>query len=281
MASSPIDGGPRRKDARGRGATLVLVSDARKPQNIYDDPVFFAGYSTLERFGVGWERAMEHADLLALLPSVTGRRVLDLGCGVGQLARHLATSGAVEVVGVDVSERMLSVARAEWAHPGVTYRQEAIEETEFPPARFDLIVSSLVLHYVLDYAGLTRRIAGWLAPGGVFVYSVEHPIFTARLPGDGWVLDGAGQRVRFSLDRYADEGAREEAWFVPGVRKIHRTFATLINGLTDAGLMVERIVEPVPSEAWLQDRPQFRDERRRPVFLLVRAKKPGPLNPVT
>jgi len=60
------------------------MSDApREPQNIYDDPSFFAGYSTLERFGAGWERAMEHADLLALLPEVDGRRVLDLGCGAG------------------------------------------------------------------------------------------------------------------------------------------------------------------------------------------------------
>src|SRR5262245_45018634 len=86
------------------------------PQNIYDDPAFFAGYSTLERFGAGWERAAELADLLALLPEIDSRRVLDLGCGAGQLARHLATMGAADVVGVDVSERMLALARAEWAH---------------------------------------------------------------------------------------------------------------------------------------------------------------------
>ena len=160
------------------------------PQNIYDDPGFFAGYSTLERFGEGWERAMEHADLLALLPAVDGRRVLDLGCGAGQLAHYLATSGAAEVIGVDVSERMLALARAGWAHPRVTYQRSAIEAVAFPSARFDLVVSSLVLHYVDDYAGLIRRLAGWLAPGGIVVYSTEHPIFTARLPGEGWVLDG-------------------------------------------------------------------------------------------
>lgn len=244
------------------------------PQNIYDDPGFFAGYSTLERFGAGWERAMEHADVLALLPEVDGRRVLDLGCGAGQLARHLATAGAAEVVGVDVSERMLALARAEWAHPRVTYRREAVEAVAFPSARFDLVVSSLVFHYVDDYPGLVARIAGWLAPGGVLVYSTEHPIFTARLPGDGWVLDDAGRRARVSLDRYADEGAREETWFVPRVRKVHRMLATLLNGLLDAGLVIERVVEPMPSEQWLHDHPQFRDERRRPMFLLVRACKP-------
>src|SRR5262245_43952333 len=194
----------------------------RKPPNVYDDPAFLAGYSTLERFGAGWERAAEHADLLSLLPDVGGRRVLDLGCGAGQLARYLATIGAAEVIGIDVSDQMLALARSEWAHPRVTYIRRAIEEVSFPPARFDLVASSLALPYIDDYAVLVRRIAGWLTPGGVLVYSTEHPIFTARLPGDGWVLDDAGRRTAWSLDRYADEGAREETWFVAGVRKVHR-----------------------------------------------------------
>ena len=56
-----------------------------------------------------------------------GHHVLDLGCGAGQLAHHLATRGAAEVVGVDLSERMLERARVEWAHTRVTYRREAME----------------------------------------------------------------------------------------------------------------------------------------------------------
>jgi 2-polyprenyl-3-methyl-5-hydroxy-6-metoxy-1,4-benzoquinol methylase len=250
---------------------LGMASDP--PQNIYDDPEFFAGYKTLERFGAGWERAAEHADLLSLLPDVNGRRVLDLGCGVGQFARYLATQGAAEVLGVDLSERMLALARAEWAHPRVTYVRGAVEQVTFPPGRFDLVVSSLVLHYVDDYRGLIARIAGWLTPGGHLVYSTEHPIFTARLPGDGWVLDDAGKRTRWAVDRYSDEGARDETWFVSGVRKVHRTMATLINGLVDAGLIVERVMEPVPGQEWLERHPLAQDERRRPVFLLVRARK--------
>lgn len=244
-----------------------------EPQNIYDDPGFFAGYSGLERFGAGWNRAAEHADLMALLPEVAGRRVLDLGCGAGQLAHHLATQGAAEVVGIDVSERMLALARTQWAHARVTYQRTALEDAAFPAGRFDLVVSVLVLHYVDDYRGLMARIAGWLAPGGVLVYSTEHPLYTARLPGEGWVRDALG--TRWAVDRYADEGPRDEHWFVPGVRKVHRTLATLVNGLVDAGLVVERLLEPVPGEAWLQAHPRMSDERRRPMFLLARARKPA------
>jgi 2-polyprenyl-3-methyl-5-hydroxy-6-metoxy-1,4-benzoquinol methylase len=249
-----------------------VVSD-EAPQNIYDDPAFFAGYSTLERFGAGWERAVEHADLLALLPDVQGRRVLDLGCGAGQLAHFLATRGAAEVVGVDLSARMLALARTEWAHPRVAYQRASLEDATFAPGRFDLVVSSLALHYVEDYRGLIARIAGWLGAGGVLVYSTEHPIYTARLPGNGWIRDEAGA-MRWSLDRYGDEGPRAETWFVSGVRKVHRTMASLVNGLLDAGLVIERLLEPIPDATWVARHPSMADERRRPMFLLIRARKP-------
>lgn len=243
-----------------------------RPQNVYDDPAFLAGYSGLERFGPGWRGAVEMDDLLGLLPPVAGARVLDLGCGLGQLARYLAEAGAAEVRGLDVSARMLALAEP---HPRVHLEQRAIEDARFPPARFELVVSSLAVHYVADYAELMRRIATWLVPGGSLVYSAEHPIFTARLPDLGWTTDAVGGRTGWALDHYADEGARTEHWFVEGVRKYHRTLASLINGVIEAGLQVERVVEPVPSAARVRMRPGDADERRRPMFLLIRASKPA------
>jgi SAM-dependent methyltransferase len=244
-----------------------------RPQNVYDDAEFFAGYSSMERFGPGWRKALEYEDFLALLPPLAGARVLDLGCGLGQLARYLAEAGAAEVVGLDVSARMLALAEP---HPRVRLERMAIEDARFPDARFELVVSSLAFHYVADYAGLVRRIAGWLVPGGALVFSTEHPIYTARLPDLGWVTDAAGRRTGWALDHYAEEGLREEHWFVEGVRKYHRSLASLVNGVLDAGLRLERLVEPAPSQARLADRPHEADERRRPMFLLVRATKPLP-----
>lgn len=244
------------------------------PQNIYDDPQFFAEYSQMERFRFGWGRAMEHGSFVELLGDVSGRRVLDLGCGGGQLAYYLADAGAAEVIGIDASERMLDVARARWAHPRVSYRRESMENADFSPGAFDLVASSLALHYVRDYAGLVRRVARWLTPGGLLVFSTEHPIYTARGSADGWINGPDGTRVAWALDHYTEEGLREHHWFVPGVRRYHRTLSTLLNGLIDAGLIIERVVEPAPSDEWLQNRPEHADERRRPMFLLVRARKP-------
>lgn len=244
-----------------------------EPQNIYDTPDFFAGYSQMERFGSGWTRALEQPLLLNLLPQPDGLLVLDLGCGAGQLSHHLATAGAAEVVAIDVSETMLRLARSERGHPRVTYRQQPIEELRFRDGRFDLIVSSLALHYVEDYRGLVRRIGSWLKPGGVLVYSTEHPIYTARLPGEGWIADQNGKRVGWRIDNYFHEGLRKERWFVEGVRKYHRTMSTLLDGLLDAGLRIERVIEPAPTSERLEQRPHERDELRRPMFLLVRATK--------
>jgi SAM-dependent methyltransferase len=148
-----------------------------------------------------------------------------------------------------------------------------MEDADFAAEAFDRVVSSLALHYVGDYAGLVRRIARWLAPGGLLVFSTEHPIYTARASDEGWVTGPEGTRRAWALDRYADEGLREHHWFIPGVRRYHRTLATLLNGLVDARLLIERVVEPTPDDAWLQERPQDADELRRPMFLLVRARK--------
>jgi 2-polyprenyl-3-methyl-5-hydroxy-6-metoxy-1,4-benzoquinol methylase len=246
------------------------------PQNVYDDPRFLAGYAQLDRFGAGWRQAMEQPALLELLPPVEGLRVLDLGCGAGQLALHLANAGAAAVLALDVSEQMLALARAERSHPRVTYRRQAIEDADFPAEQADLVVSTLAFHYVADYASLVRRIARWLAPGGRLVFSTEHPIYTARLPDLGWALDADGRRRGWTIDHYADEGARSEHWFIEGVRKYHRTLSSLINGVIDAGLVLERVVEPTPSSEHLARRPEDIEERRRPMFLLLRARRPAP-----
>src|SRR6266446_2052965 len=119
------------------------MSDApREPQNIYDDPGFFAGYSTLERFGAGWERAMEHADLLALLPEVDGRRVLDLGCGAGQDRKstrlnssHLVSSYAVFCLKKKITTKELAESSDLFIDQSYSFHR-SVQRSEIRPTFF-------------------------------------------------------------------------------------------------------------------------------------------------
>src|SRR4051812_38368634 len=176
------------------------------PQNIYDNDAFFAEYAKLRRSREGLDGAPEWPALRSMLPDLKGKRVLDLGCGYGWFCRFAREAGAAEVMGVDVSERMLAKAREMTADPAIDYVKSGIEMFELPTGSFDLVYSSLALHYVEDFAGVAEAVHRWLAPGGRFVFSVEHPILTASSAAN-WSSNAAGDRA-WPVDHYFEEGPR-------------------------------------------------------------------------
>ena len=89
-------------------------------QNIYDDPDFHAAYLRLPRSVAGLEGAPEWPNLRAMLPPIPGARVLDIGCGLGWFSRWARQAGAASVLGVDISARMLTGARAATADAAIT-----------------------------------------------------------------------------------------------------------------------------------------------------------------
>lgn len=251
-----------------------MTATAMPEQNIYDDPVFFAGYSQLPRSAVGLDAVYEWPAFQRLLPSLEGKRVLDLGCGLGNFAREARARGAREVIGVDLSERMLFEARARDPDPGITYLRSSLEAFEPEPNAFDVVVSMLALHYVADYRLIIRRIARCLVQGGRLAFSVEHPIYTASGTA-AWHLGPDGTLMHWPVDRYRDEGERRTRWFVDGVVKYHRTIETYVNTLVAAGLVLARLEEPESeSTVLLAEHPEWQEERRRPPFLLVAANRP-------
>src|SRR5262249_27700624 len=141
------------------------------PQNIYDDPAFFAGYSQLLRSREGLAGAPEWPTLRSMLPPLEGARVLDLGCGFGAFARWARAVGAASVLGVDRSENMLARARIQTPDPGVTYVMADIEHLALPEASFDLVYSALALHYIEDFGAVCVTIRRLLEPGGRLVFS--------------------------------------------------------------------------------------------------------------
>src|SRR5882724_4771224 len=120
-------------------------------QNKYDDPEFFAKYSMMPRSTGGLDNAGEWHAFRALLPDLGNKRLLDLGCGFGWHCRYARQQQAESVVGVDLSEKMLTHARELTDDPRIEYRRSAIEDIDFPAYEFDVVISSLALHYVQHF----------------------------------------------------------------------------------------------------------------------------------
>jgi SAM-dependent methyltransferase len=241
-------------------------------QNKYDEPAFFAAYSQMPRSVDGLEKAWEWSQLRGLLPDLAAKRVLDLGCGYGWHCRYAREVGAAAVIGVDLSERMLARARACTVDPGIVYRRAAMEELDFDADEFDVIFSSLALHYVARIEDLFEKSYRWLKAAGVLAFSVEHPMFTARAE-QNWCVGAQGERLHWPVDKYQQEGRRQTNWLAPDVIKYHRTVATYVNALLDCGFRLTRLLEPAPPEEFVRRHPELCDEWRRPAFLVISAEK--------
>ncbi len=239
-------------------------------QNIYDDEAFFSGYSALPRSVTGLDAAPEWPTLRAMLGPLHGRRVIDLGSGFGWFCRWAAGEGATAVHGVDLSDRMLARARTATSDDRITYERADLDEIELAPAAYDVAFSSLTLHYVADVERLAAQVARCLVEGGTFVFSIEHPIFTAP-SSPRFVADEYGAAWR--LDRYLDQGPRTTDWLAPGVIKQHRTIAAYIMALRHADLDVTELVEWGPSPDQIAEHPDWAVETERPPFLLVAARR--------
>lgn len=176
-------------------------------ENKYDDKHFFEQYSQMPRSKEGLQAAGEWHEFKKLLPDFHQKVVLDLGCGFGWHCIYAAEQGAKKVVGVDLSARMLTEAKHKTTSPIVHYERRAMEDIDIEPETYDIVLSSLALHYVASFNDICQKVNTNLITGGSFVFSVEHPIFTADGRQD-WFTDEAGNKLHcplivISMNQYA------------------------------------------------------------------------------
>ncbi len=240
-------------------------------ENKYDDTTFFEKYSQMNRSVKGLDGAGEWKTLEAMLPDFRNKRVLDLGCGFGWHCQYAIDQGADSVVGVDLSERMLAVAREKTSN-NIHYIWDSIEDVHFPSDSFDVVISSLAFHYLDSFEGIAANVFTWLSRGGTFVFSVEHPIFTSHGTQD-WVRDEQGAILHFPVDHYFEEGRRETTFLGEKVVKYHKSLTTYLNTLLQSGFDITGVVEPQPSEHLLETVEGMKEELRRPMMLIVSARK--------
>ncbi|NBH17629.1 class I SAM-dependent methyltransferase [Clostridiaceae bacterium] len=202
---------------------------------------------------------------------MSGKTVLDLGCGYGWHCKFVAEQGAVQVLGIDLSRKMIDEAKIRNAAKVIEYRVCGIEEYEYPKSRWDCVVSNLALHYIENIEKIFQNVYQTLKPEGIFIFNIEHPVFTAGV-GQDWIYTKTGIPQYWPIDNYFIPGERSTHFLGCDVVKQHHTLTQILMGLLNQGFELKAVKEAEPPKE-MMNLPGMKDELRRPMMLLVKAHK--------
>jgi ubiquinone/menaquinone biosynthesis C-methylase UbiE len=198
-------------------------------------------------------------------------RVLDVGCGDGQISRLAAAAGAA-VAGVDPTWNQITVAHQRGGGPG--YLRAAAAALPFRDAAFDGAVACLVFEHIVDVDLAIAEVARVLAPGGLFLFFLNHPLL--QTPNSGWiddqVLDPPEQYWRIGPYLIEDETVEqvEKGVFIPF---IHRPLSRYVNALAANSLLIEEMCEPAPPPGFVARAHEYADAATIPRLLLLVLRK--------
>lgn len=213
-----------------------------------------------------WNALYERPAMIAQLPPVQERTILDAGCGSGWYATQLLAGGAT-VDCIDASERMVALARSRFAAlppdeaRRVTVQVASLGETlPFKDARFDGAISPLVLHYLEDWRPALREIRRVLAPGGWLLLSTHHPAADAAL---------------FETSNYfATEHVVDNWEWVGRVEFYRRSLTEIFASLRDTDFIVDAVTEPALTAEFRDAEPDAAARvANQPAFLIIRANR--------
>jgi SAM-dependent methyltransferase len=199
------------------------------------------------------------------------QRVIDIGCGDGQISRLAARLGA-DVVGVDPTWNQIRIAAERGGGP--VFTRSCAAALPFADASFDAAVACLVFEHIRDVDDAIREVARVLVPGGRFCFFLNHPLL--QTPNSGWIddqiLDPPEQYWRIGPYLVEDETVEEveKGVFIPF---IHRPLSRYVNALSAAGLLLERMEEPAPPAGFLARATEYEAASTIPRLLYLRLRK--------
>jgi len=199
-------------------------------------------------------------------------RVLDVGCGEGQITRLARAGGAGAAFGVDPTWAQVQVAAGRGG--GAQYARAGAGELPFATGSFDAVVACLVFEHIRDVDDAIAEVARVLEPGGRFLFFLNHPLL--QTPSSGWIddqiLDPPEQYWRIGPYLVEDESVEEveKGVFIPF---IHRPLSRYLNALADNGLVLTRMEEPAPPPGFLARAAEYEAAATIPRLLFLRTEK--------
>ena len=228
-----------------------------------------------------WHRARIDPVLLRVLGDVAGARLLDLACGNGYLARHLARQGAA-VTALDSSDSMLEPARArEAAEPlGISYHlADAAHLDLLADGAFDVVVCNMALMDIADAAGAIDEIGRVLRPGGRLVASLSHPCFDVPGGSSAWLAERMDWTTTLwrKVRRYRQTFEAPIPWQGPvegwTTSAYHRPLSWYARALRAAGFALTALEEPEPTAEFLAASPSGPWIAEVPLHLVIEATR--------
>ena len=199
------------------------------------------------------------------------RRVIDIGCGEGQISRAIAAKGC-DVVGVDPTDLHIQTARERGGGP--QYEKGDASHLPVHDASMDAALACLVFEHIDDLDQAIAEVSRVLVDGGRFAFFLNHPLL--QTPGSGWIddhiMDPPEQYWRIGPYLVETDTVEEVE---PGVhvRFVHRPLSRYVNSLAAHGLVIERMVEPAPPPGFLARAPEYALAHTVPRLLYLRATK--------
>jgi SAM-dependent methyltransferase len=249
-----------------------MIEEFYTGPSFYDNEQVFARYlSHRQDNPESPNDTLEKPVLLELVGEVAGLKILDLGCGDAAFGREVLERGAKSYLGVDGSHKMIALAQQTLVGTAGLARLENLESWNPPEGAFDLVISRLVLHYIINLERVLAIVYQSLTNSGRLVFSVEHPVITScnRSYPPGSI------RQDWIVDDYFDTGTRTPLWLGQKVVKVHRTVEDYFIALQAAGFMVESLRESRPRREQFVSEETYQRRRRIPLFLLFAARRPS------
>ena len=208
---------------------------------------------------------------LALEELVGRHKVLDLGCGDGQIARALAAQGS-DVIGVDPTQLHIDIAIERGGGP--RYLLGGATDIPADDNSFDAVVACLVFEHIDQMDEAMTEVARVLKPEGQFSFFLNHPLL--QTPGSGWIddhiIDPPEQYWRigpYLMETESIEEVEKDVY----IRFIHRPLSRYVNALIANGMTLERMVEPSPPAGFLARAPEYALAHTVPRLLYLRSTK--------